>query len=717
MGAAGGRVKGGAGTALALGASGSSFIGGERRRNVRRSAVLLALAAATSPLPVAAQEALVLSGGGARGLAHAGVFQGLEELGYDPDIVVGSSMGAVMGALFAAGYTSEEIRERILDIDWDDVFTPTPLVVGPDRGVRYPMLNLDLDVTRLRVSRGLIAQWRINRALAALLFDANARARGDFDRLTRRYRAVATDLETGEEVVLAEGDLARAARASMAVPAVFAPVYWGDRILVDGGIVNNLPTSVAREIGATRVIAADVARPPETIPSLTPLAVLGRSLDLLQENTQHDPLPPDELILPRLDPLLTGASFPSDPVPMFELGLEAVRRGLDRAAPPVDSDTLAGGAPPDSLYDLLLEAPDSSLAALARTMFRGIAPGSYDPSAVLAAADRLYTTGLFEAVWPRVVENPDTGQAAPALLVRLEAPPQLSLSIAGGYDNDRGGRAWLALERYGHVGRLPAIYSGSLSQDGVDRWVSLGARVYPLNRPALAWSLGAHARERDVRHFENDALRRTDVVRVGGWAGIERPHILRDRAAALVFRSEWIHEEEGREGLASGPLLRFTSANPEVLVIGTPLLVEVDVRWGTFNYARYAAAASRTFDLGGVLVAGVADLRMATAGAPADMLPSLGDHDAVPGLQWGEERGRTRVVLGVDAAYPLGSLHLRLRARTGTVSERSTLGGGRGVSGAELGLVWLNPIAAMEWGLGVNDRGDRRFDLSIGRHF
>src|SRR5690606_32818912 len=101
----------------------------------------------------------------------------------------------------------------------------------------------------------------INRRLVEMLFDAGARARSDFDRLPRRYRAVAADLRDGSVVVLGHGDLARAVRASMAVPGVFSPVVIDGRILVDGGIADNLPTTQARALGALYIIASDVLLP------------------------------------------------------------------------------------------------------------------------------------------------------------------------------------------------------------------------------------------------------------------------------------------------------------------------------------------------------------------------------------------------------------------------------------------------------------------------
>ena len=365
-----------------------------------------------------AQQALVLSGGGARGLAHVGVLFPLEQLGYDPDVVIGNSMGAVVGALYAAGYDPEEIRARTLAIDWSRMFDPTPAVLGPDHALRMPMLTFGLELAQRSVSRGLFGEWRINRALVQLLFDANARAHGDFDRLARRYRAVAADLKTGEKVVLDSGDLPRAVRASMAYPGFFAPVQWGDRVLVDGGIVDNLPTIEARRLGMTHVIAVDVGRAPDEIRSRDALAVAGRSLDLMQQNLHPDTIPPDVLVLPITDELFIGPSFPDDPLPLIELGAEAARRDL----PPPPTRRPAGvrrlPPAPTSFAALRIEAADSALALFARKVFAAVAPGSYDPPAVLAAADRLYSTGLFEGIWPRVETVQETGGST--LVVRVD---------------------------------------------------------------------------------------------------------------------------------------------------------------------------------------------------------------------------------------------------------------------------------------------------------
>ncbi|HEX6589138.1 MAG TPA: patatin-like phospholipase family protein [Longimicrobiales bacterium] len=658
----------------------------------------------------------MLSGGGAKGLAHVGVLQALEERGYDADIVVGTSMGAVVGALYAAGYTPEQVRDRIVAIQWAQLFGPTPVVLGPDRDVRHPILALDLDLSRRRVSRGLLGQWRINHALSRLLFDANARSRGDFDRMARRYRAVATDLKTGESVVLAEGDLARAARASMAVPGFFAPVRWGDRLLVDGGIINNLPTDVARAIGATRVIAVDVSWPPPEIESVAPFAVIGRAIDLMQEAGQGDSIAPDVLIKPEVVGSGAGAQFPNDPTPLFELGYDAAIETLSDSPPDRPRSERPQPAAPERFSALVVEAPDSALAALARTVLRGIAPGPYDENAVLDAVDRLYDSGLFEGVWPRVEEVEGD---SPRLVLLLEAPPGISVAAAAGYDNDRGGRAWGSLDFYHTFFARPAVWGASGSFGGIDRWAEASMRVHPRSRPSLAWSVGGYVRDADVRIFGDDVVRTHQVTRPGAWLSFEMPLLLRERVASASLRGEWIDSELGPDGWSYGPVVRFESVDADVRIVGVPLLAAVERRWGDVQYTHAALAASYGAALGPLMVAPLIDAAAVLSDdAPADVYPTLGDRDAMPGLRWGEIRGAARVAAGVDFAVPLLGGYARLRTRVGTVAPRlDDLDDSTIHVGGRVGGLWLTPLGAVDVGVAANTRGDIRFEVLLGRNF
>lgn len=220
--------------------------------------------------PAAARDgrprvALVLSGGGALGLAHVGVVQVLEELRVPVDCVAGTSMGAIVGGLYAAGASPAELERYVHVLPWRELIQDQP----DRRHIPYRRKVDDLTyLTRweIGVSRrgfqlpsGLIAGHRLGATLQRLTL----RAVGveDFDRLPLPFRATATDAGTGEAVSLAGGDLARALRASMAVPALFAPVEIDGRLLIDGGVAENLPVAAARAMGAEVVIAVDLAEP------------------------------------------------------------------------------------------------------------------------------------------------------------------------------------------------------------------------------------------------------------------------------------------------------------------------------------------------------------------------------------------------------------------------------------------------------------------------
>lgn len=205
---------------------------------------------------------LVLGGGGARGAAHVGVLKVLEELRIPIDIVVGTSMGSIVGGLYATGMTPAEIEREMLTMDWYDLFQDAPR--REDRSFRRKRdddlyafdAKLGVKEGKIEVPLAYIRGQKLHLALNRLTL--SVAGVNDFDRLPIPYRAVATDLQTGKEVVIANGDLVNAIRASMAVPAVFDPVEIDGRLLADGGLANNVPVSVARALGAEVLIVVDV---------------------------------------------------------------------------------------------------------------------------------------------------------------------------------------------------------------------------------------------------------------------------------------------------------------------------------------------------------------------------------------------------------------------------------------------------------------------------
>jgi NTE family protein len=208
---------------------------------------------------------LALSGGGARGAAHIGVLEVLEEMRIPIDYVAGTSMGSIVGGLYAAGMPPKEIEHALNTMDWEHIFDDKP-----PREARSFRRKRDDDLYlvksrpgfndgELQFPLGAIQGQKFDLALRALTLPVSAVQ--DFDRLHIPFRAVATDIANGEEVVIGTGDLAQAMRASMAVPGAFAPTRRDERLLVDGGISNNLPISVVRAMGADIVIAVDISTP------------------------------------------------------------------------------------------------------------------------------------------------------------------------------------------------------------------------------------------------------------------------------------------------------------------------------------------------------------------------------------------------------------------------------------------------------------------------
>jgi NTE family protein len=221
----------------------------------------------------APRVALVLGGGAARGLAHVGVLRVLEDAGIPVELVVGTSVGSLVGALYADGHNARALEHLARDLDRGDFFdfglAPALFGTGLARGAR-------------------LERWVRDHLRAGRVED-----------LAIRYAAVATDLDDGSAVVLARGDVARAVRASSAIPGVFEPVELDGRLLVDGGVVANLPVTVARQLGADVVIAVDVTEVSGKAKPSSFVEVLLRAVTILtHEGVEQSALASDVLVAP-----------------------------------------------------------------------------------------------------------------------------------------------------------------------------------------------------------------------------------------------------------------------------------------------------------------------------------------------------------------------------------------------------------------------------------
>jgi NTE family protein len=298
------------------------------------AAWLFALAGSAAARP---RIGLALSGGGARGAAHVGVLKVLEERRIPIDYIAGTSMGAIVGGLYASGLSAAELETIITTIDWTAAFSD--FIPRTERSFRrkrdddlYLVKNKPgVKGLNLLFPPGLLDGQKIDLLLKRHTLPV-VEIR-DFDKLGIPFRAVAADLATGEPVVIDRGDLALALRASMSIPVVFAPREIDGRLLVDGGIVRNLPVEVLRQMGADVIIAVDISTPlleREQLRSV--LAVTDQILGIMTRRDTDRQIaslrPGDVLILPDLGDITTAS---------FDRATEAIPAGTEAAEAALDT--------------------------------------------------------------------------------------------------------------------------------------------------------------------------------------------------------------------------------------------------------------------------------------------------------------------------------------------------------------------------------------------
>jgi NTE family protein len=379
--------------------------------------LLLAAVAAHADASPRPRTCLVLSGGGARGITHIGVLKVLEEMRVPVDCIVGTSAGAIIGGVYASGAAPDEIERAIRGADWDLLLS--------DRSSRtdrsFHARELDRDHLgspevgeregSVLLPRAVVAGQSLQVFLHQLVAPAGHIA---FDSLPIPYRALATDFESGHLVVLEEGDLATAIRASMSVPGAFAPVELDGRILVDGGLVRNIGVDVARRLGAERLIVVNVGTPlyrRAEIDSI--LSAAAQMVNILAEQNVATSLaelgPQDVLIEPQLGAFsATDFAHGADHIIDGEVATRARTVELQAFAVS-DADyqawqthqRVARTAP---RYDNVVVDTNGLRVVPAAAVTRLAGPPPLDPEQTVR---RLLLTDDFEAVTGRLEPGPD----------------------------------------------------------------------------------------------------------------------------------------------------------------------------------------------------------------------------------------------------------------------------------------------------------------------
>ncbi len=379
---------------------------------LRHASVILAfvsLIAAQGAQGQAPRVGLALSGGGAKGLAHIGVLKVLDEAGVRVDCISGTSMGSVVGALYAMGYSAVEIESLVTRIDWNRLIydlreRPQLTMLQKQLDAQYT-LSLAVADGSLELPAGIIPGQNLELLISRLT--APAHQIRDFSRLPRKFICIATDIATGEAVPLTEGDLGDAVRASAALPLAFTPIPHDRRLLVDGGLVRNFPVEDVRGLGADYVIGIDIGSTSLGTPQIRNfIQVFSQALTFSDEAERARQRSMCDLLLTPdvADITLLDFTDPAAVIRRGEQAARAVRRQLDSLA------QLQRGQAPEPRPHLLLH-PDSvwvrhiaveeDSAQPHATLLKDLSfplPAHLSLDRIDEAVDRIGSLGIFETV-------------------------------------------------------------------------------------------------------------------------------------------------------------------------------------------------------------------------------------------------------------------------------------------------------------------------------
>jgi NTE family protein len=670
---------------------------------------LFAVAPAEAQTCRPARTALVLSGGGAKGLAHIGVLRVLDSLEIRPDLVVGSSMGAIIGGMYASGYSGREIDSLARALPMADLFRTYQPRAPRSLGLIQPLVMWEQGERRFTIQSAAVGEAEVNALVNAAMLRGNLLARGDFDSLPIPFRAVAADLADRTPVILATGDLARAVRASFAVPLVFAPESLNGRILADGGLAANIPVAVARAEGAQRVIVSDATeRPSDSIDLFSPIALADRLLGFLFEQSADSLGPEDLLVRPAVEGF-TGLNFSADKVDrLIRLGSRAADTTLPKAPCLPRKPALARPPLPARISGLTMGGTNASeRLALRRLLGLGVSD-SLDTALLHSRVRHLAHSEAYRAVWlaPR-----GAGDSV-AFDVSVQRAPRRSAVLGLAYDNELGGRMWVgAVDR--RIFNLALEGSTALFLGEFRKELYLGfRRNYQLGRQLMTPAFTTRLATESVRRFDpsGDELGTAFTREALGFLGVERSFEAGWRVALGLNAHAWHQPGQDRSTWGVGAqAVKAGRSGSQVLGL--------DLIW-TGLYHRAA------FD-GEVLVrTGRLRLEPRLRVGWGEHLPlqaafPLGGEDGFPGLHLGERRGDRELVLSTLLTYGLSGPFV---ARVELAAGRSAMGGkilasDGWLAGVRAGVGAETPVGPVRFEYGLTRNGREAVFVRLGRWF
>jgi predicted acylesterase/phospholipase RssA len=655
-----------------------------------------------------ARTALVLSGGGAKGLAHIGVLRVLDSLGVRPDLVVGSSMGAIIGGMYASGYSGREIDSLARSLPIADLLRTYQPRAPRSLGLLQPLIVWEQGARKFNLQSATVAEPEVNALLNAAMLRGNLLARGNFDSLPIPFRAVAANLADRSAIVLASGDLARAVRASFAIPLVFAPESLDGRILADGGLVANVPIAVARAAGAERVIVSDATeRLADSLDLYSPIVLADRLLGFLFQQPVDSLHREDILVRPAVEGF-AGLNFSVANVDaLIRRGGEAARNVLPHArclrlgpAPP---------APPLPRRISRVEiASRNASERLAIERLLGLSlSDTLDLPLLRSRVRHLARAEAYQAVWL----SPRGAGDSVAFDVSVQRSARRIAGLGLAYANELGGRMWVGAVDRRLLG-LALEGSGALLLGEFRKELYLGLRRnYQLGRQLMTPALTARLATESVRRFEanGDEIDPATTREALGFAGVERAFDAGWEVALGAVGHVW--HEPGRDRSALGGTARVLKASPS-----RGAIVQAAVLWaGPYYRAEFDGEAT--------IKVGLMRIRPTLRLGWGEHLPlqatfPLGGENGFPGLHIGERREDREALVGFMVTYGLKGPFV---GRMEIMAGRSALGGplvdtDNWIVGARAGIGAETPVGPVRFEYGLTSGRGAVF-VRLGRWF
>jgi NTE family protein len=562
---------------------------------------------------------------------------------------------------------------------------------------------------RFTIQSAAVGEAEVNALVNAAMLRGNLLARGNFDSLPIPFRAVAANLADRTAVVLASGDLARAVRASFAIPLVFAPESLNGRILADGGLAANIPVSVARAQGVRRVIISDATeRPSDSLDLFSPIGLADRLLGFLFEQSTDSLGAEDLLIRPGVEGF-PGLNFSAQNVDrLIRRGSGAADTTLPKARCLTRKPESIRPALPSRVSGLTMEGANASESLALRRLLGLEVSDTLDAALLLSRVRHLAHSEAYRAVWlaPR-----GAGDSV-AFNVSARRAPRRVAGLGLTYDNELGGRMWVgAVDR--RVFNLALEGSTALFLGEFRKELYLGfRRNYQLGRQLMTPAITTRLATESVRRFDPGGTELGTVLtrEALGFLGVERLFDAGWRVALGLTAHSWHEPGRNRSTLGVGAQgIKAGRSGGQVL--------GVDLIW-TGLYHRAA------FD-GEVLVrAGPLRLEPRLRVGWGERLPlqatfPLGGEDGFPGLHIGERRGDREVVLSTLMTYALtGPFVGRVELAVG----RSALGGeilssSGWLVGARAGVGAETPVGPVRFEYGLTQNGRHAVFVRLGRWF